>query len=236
MISKGFITRVNLACSSVYFADSSIVTFSLKQNGCPNTSSRLCEEGIIYYYFIVSFGFIIIMVEQNYTYVSMNYERESIIQLPRKYKRGGFIDSLRLHVTGGSGGSGLQRYGGIGGAGGNVYVVAKEEITLENVKSKLRDVKLKAYMGGESNKKGLIGTPGSDLNISVPTGISIYDENHIKLGNICIHTYTYMRKKLILHMVTNSNKKLYCYFFEKYRTDRFRKFETKGRQRWIRGM
>lgn len=76
-----------------------------------------------------------------------------------------------------------------------MYVVAKEGITLENVKSKLRDVKLKAYMGGESNKKGLIGTPGTDLNISVPTGISIYDENRIKLGNICIHTYIHIYAK-----------------------------------------
>ena len=44
----------------------------------------------------------------------------------RKAFRRHFIDVLRLYVMGGTGGNGLPRYGGIGGRGGNVYVVAKE--------------------------------------------------------------------------------------------------------------
>lgn len=46
--------------------------------------------------------------------------------MPRKHLKGQFIDSLRLHVKGGSGGNGIPKYGGIGGKGGDVYVIAKE--------------------------------------------------------------------------------------------------------------
>nr|XP_012154365.1 PREDICTED: GTP-binding protein 10 homolog [Megachile rotundata] len=80
----------------------------------------------------------------------------------RRYKRERFIDSLRIHVSGGSGGSGLQRYGGIGGNGGN----------------------LKAGPGGESTKNGIIGIPGKDLTIKVPTGITVYDDSRVKLGQV----------------------------------------------------
>lgn len=105
-------------------------------------------------------------------------------QTPRKFKRQGFIDSLRLHVTGGTGGSGLPAYGGLGGPGGNVYVVASENATLRNIKNKLKDVSLKAGTGGDSSKKGLIGAPGKDLTITVPTGIRVFDDNRIKLGEL----------------------------------------------------
>ncbi|CAF4371471.1 unnamed protein product, partial [Adineta steineri] len=33
-----------------------------------------------------------------------------------------FIDKLRVYVRGGRGGTGLKKYGGIGGQGGNVLV------------------------------------------------------------------------------------------------------------------
>ncbi|XP_033201929.1 GTP-binding protein 10 homolog [Bombus vancouverensis nearcticus] len=105
-------------------------------------------------------------------------------KLPRKYMRQGIIDSLRIHVSGGTGGSGLPAYGGIGGAGGNVCLVSKERLTLRNVKYKLENMKLKAGTGGDSSKKGLIGIPGTDLNIRVPIGITVYDQNRIKLGTM----------------------------------------------------
>lgn len=98
--------------------------------------------------------------------------------------RQGLVDSLRIHVTGGTGGSGLPAYGGIGGAGGNVYLVSKERLTLRGIKYKLEEMKLKAGTGGNSSKKGLIGIPGKDLNIKVPIGITVYDQNRIKLGNV----------------------------------------------------
>ena len=40
----------------------------------------------------------------------------------RRFRK--FIDTLRVHVKGGSGGMGYPKYGGIGGKGGDVYVEA----------------------------------------------------------------------------------------------------------------
>ncbi|XP_076223932.1 GTP-binding protein 10 homolog isoform X1 [Nomia melanderi] len=105
-------------------------------------------------------------------------------KLPRKFKRRGLLDSLRIHVKGGSGGSGLPRYGGIGGAGGNVFVVSEEGLTLQKVKSKMKKEVLKAAPGNPSTWRGIIGQPGMDLNISVPVGITVYNENNVKLGEV----------------------------------------------------
>nr|XP_033338782.1 GTP-binding protein 10 homolog isoform X2 [Megalopta genalis] len=116
---------------------------------------------------------------------SIVYQHQEVRhELARKFRRRGLIDSLRVHVTGGPGGSGLPRYGGIGGAGGNVFIVSKEDLTLEKVKSKLKSFKLKAGPGGESTSRGIIGTPGTDLSISVPVGITVYDGNNVKLGEV----------------------------------------------------
>ncbi|XP_078051137.1 GTP-binding protein 10 homolog [Augochlora pura] len=109
---------------------------------------------------------------------------DKVVKLPRNFRRRGIIDSLRVHVTGGPGGSGLPHYGGKGGAGGNVFVISEEGLTLEKVRSKLKKCKLKAGPGGESTSRGIIGTPGTDLSISVPVGITVYDDNKVKLGEI----------------------------------------------------
>ncbi|CAL7952482.1 unnamed protein product [Xylocopa violacea] len=85
---------------------------------------------------------------------------------------------------GGNGGSGLPTYGGIGGAGGNIYVTAKEGLTLRHVKNKIKDMKIKGGDGSNSTKNGLIGMAGTDVNIDIPPGITVYDENRIKLGEI----------------------------------------------------
>ncbi|XP_070154174.1 GTP-binding protein 10 homolog [Polyergus mexicanus] len=105
-------------------------------------------------------------------------------KLPRKYLRATFIDTLRLHVRGGTGGAGLPRYGGIGGAGGNVYMIAKDGLTLENVVKTLKSKRIKADSGSDSKAKGIIGTPGQDKVISVPRGIMIYNQNGILLGEL----------------------------------------------------
>lgn len=105
-------------------------------------------------------------------------------KLPRKYLRKGMVDSLRLHVKAGPGGSGLPRYGGIGGSGGNVYVISEEGLTLETVKAKLKSKRLSAEAGSNSTNRGIIGTPGQDLVIKVPTGISVYNNNRVKLGEV----------------------------------------------------
>ncbi|RLU19466.1 hypothetical protein DMN91_008023 [Ooceraea biroi] len=105
-------------------------------------------------------------------------------KLPRKYLRSKFIDTLRIRVTGGTGGSGLPRYGGLGGAGGNVYFVAKDRLLLENVAKTLKIKQVKADAGKDSNKRGIIGVPGQDKTISVPCGVMVYNENGVLLGEL----------------------------------------------------
>ena len=51
--------------------------------------------------------------------------------LPIQQKIGNFIDSLRLNVQGGAGGMGQPRFGGIGGNGGNVVLIANEGMVFQ---------------------------------------------------------------------------------------------------------
>lgn len=102
--------------------------------------------------------------------------------MPRNYLRGAFIDSLRLHVRGGAGGMGLPRYGGVGGRGGHVYLVAKEGETLKRMSSKVKPMKLVGGPGGNSTSDNIIGALGEDLTIPVPPGISIFTDHGIRLG------------------------------------------------------
>ena len=44
-----------------------------------------------------------------------------------------FMDNLRIYTKGGTGGSGKPKVGGVGGRGGHVYVICKEDVTLKDV-------------------------------------------------------------------------------------------------------
>jgi len=44
-----------------------------------------------------------------------------------------FFESLRVHVRGGTGGRGLDKYNGIGGKGGDIFVVAEEKASLKKI-------------------------------------------------------------------------------------------------------
>lgn len=76
----------------------------------------------------------------------------------------------------------MPRFGGIGGAGGSIYMVAKDGLTLENVLKKLKTKRVKAENGGDSKARGIIGLPAEDINIDVPCGIILYNENGVLLG------------------------------------------------------
>ncbi|XP_021930491.1 GTP-binding protein 10 isoform X2 [Zootermopsis nevadensis] len=80
--------------------------------------------------------------------------------------RGKFIDSLRIYVRGGAGGMGFPKYGGIGGKGGSVIVVAKEE------------------NGGNSHKNRILGEPGADITIQVPPGVTVWNDFGQVLGEL----------------------------------------------------
>lgn len=81
----------------------------------------------------------------------------------------------------------MPRYGGIGGAGGNVYIVAKNGITLTDTIGELKTKRVKAEPGSDSSAKGIIGTSGEDKIIPVPVGITVYNRNGVKLGEHNFH-------------------------------------------------
>ncbi|GLH12480.1 GTP-binding protein 10 [Gryllus bimaculatus] len=95
-----------------------------------------------------------------------------------------FIDSLRLHVRGGTGGNGLPKYGGIGGKGGDVFLVAEKDTKLKRVLSKLPTKRIAAGSGGHSENKKLLGEPGNDIVIEVPVGVSVFDEYGRVIGDL----------------------------------------------------
>ncbi|XP_053569964.1 GTP-binding protein 10 [Bombina bombina] len=102
--------------------------------------------------------------------------------LLRKY--GGFIDNLRVFVKGGSGGMGLPRLGGEGGKGGDVWVVAKNDVTLKKIKDKFPNKRFLGGNGGNSSVRALKGASGSSCHIDVPTGITITTDDGLKIGDL----------------------------------------------------
>lgn len=98
--------------------------------------------------------------------------------------RKGFLDSTKIYARGGTGGMGLPRYGGTGGRGGHVYAVATEGLSLYDVERKYRDKKIIAPHGEPSTAKGIIGVIGKDVEIPVPTGVTIFDRTGAVLGEI----------------------------------------------------
>ncbi|XP_053625032.1 GTP-binding protein 10 homolog [Plodia interpunctella] len=103
---------------------------------------------------------------------------------PRSYLRNKFIDSVRLHVKGGTGGTGLPKYGGLGGQGGCVYCVGKEDANLKNIMNMHRGKTLVAGHGEDSRKTKIVGNPGPDIKLEVPLGVTVYREDGKELGSI----------------------------------------------------
>ncbi|XP_066538535.1 GTP-binding protein 10 isoform X2 [Hoplias malabaricus] len=97
-------------------------------------------------------------------------------------KFGNFVDNLRLYVKGGSGGMGLPRLGGHGGNGGDVWVVAKKDITLKRMKDKYPQKRFTAGVGSNSSIRALKGAKGQDVQVFAPVGISVTTDNGRILG------------------------------------------------------
>ncbi|XP_066986642.1 GTP-binding protein 10 homolog isoform X3 [Macrobrachium rosenbergii] len=88
-------------------------------------------------------------------------------------KLGKFIDSLRLHVKGGSGGMGYPKFGGVGGKGGDVYVEAVAEQTLSKTLRAEPEKRWQGGVGGNSRKVRILGEAGEDKIIPVPLGTAV---------------------------------------------------------------
>jgi len=69
------------------------------------------------------------------------------LQLSRKTK---FLDRIRVYVRGGAGGQGYVRYGGLGGDGGNVVMVAKSNKTLLKLAEDFPEKRFIAKNGADS--------------------------------------------------------------------------------------
>lgn len=106
------------------------------------------------------------------------------LKRPRNYLRSKFIDSVRLHVKGGTGGTGLPKYGGLGGQGGCVYCIGKENASLRNIVGKYRGKTITAGHGEDSRKTKIVGNPGEDVKLDVPLGITVYREDGKVLGSV----------------------------------------------------
>ncbi|XP_054742596.1 GTP-binding protein 10 homolog [Anastrepha obliqua] len=102
----------------------------------------------------------------------------------REHLRNAFIDGLRLTVRGGHGGNGIPKYGGIGGQGGCVYFVAKEDVSLRNVEKKYKTKRIAASSGEDSSKVRILGRRGLDERVEVPLGVQVFDEKGQLLGDL----------------------------------------------------
>ncbi|XP_003376508.1 Spo0B-associated GTP-binding protein [Trichinella spiralis] len=104
-------------------------------------------------------------------------------------KGGGTLlrDHLRIYVRGGSGGKGLEKYGAIGGDGGDVYLEVNESATLHALAKSNPSKRFIAGKGSDSGKFRIFGEKGQDLVISVPKGISVTTDDGKLLGNLDHH-------------------------------------------------
>ncbi|XP_074659278.1 GTP-binding protein 10-like [Tubulanus polymorphus] len=103
---------------------------------------------------------------------------------PKFRAKGTFLDKLRIYVRGGAGGKGFPKYGGLGGKGGDVYLVAKENYTLKQVYQENPSKRFIASIGADSKRWQLKGLPGRDITIKVPTGIVVQTDTKRTLGDL----------------------------------------------------
>uniref|UniRef100_A0AC34GPY9 GTP-binding protein 10 n=1 Tax=Panagrolaimus sp. ES5 TaxID=591445 RepID=A0AC34GPY9_9BILA len=92
-------------------------------------------------------------------------------------------DVLRLSIHGGSGGQGLPRYNGVGGDGGNVYLLPRRNMKFPQLFNSFynRKRQLIAEHGSSSNQLTLIGKHGKHEILQVPLGSECIDEVTRKL-------------------------------------------------------
>ena len=81
------------------------------------------------------------------------------------------VDSLKISVKAGSGGSGFPKYGGLGGKGGDVYL--RGTGSLQSLSCLGKTVHLRAGNGSDSLKSRLVGPPGDDVTVKIPRGVDV---------------------------------------------------------------
>jgi len=100
-------------------------------------------------------------------------------------RRSGWIDSLRIYVKAGTGGTGLPKVDGVGGVGGNIYVRASEKIeSLQEVRRINQSQRYIAPAGECSMKVKCMGENGGDVIIQSPVGVSVITDSGQLLGDL----------------------------------------------------
>lgn len=74
------------------------------------------------------------------------------------------------------------RFGGVGGQGGSVVVIAKENESFRDVQKTNQTKRYLADHGRDSTHNFILGTPGENLKFTVPVGVTVYTEMGKKLG------------------------------------------------------
>ena len=103
----------------------------------------------------------------------------------RKSKAQNWIDSLRIYCRGGAGGTGLPSYGGVGGRGGDVWVVGSEKVKdLKRVRKENLKQRFIAEPGGNSSKLKIVGEVGKDVEVRSPVGVSVVSDEGKVIGEL----------------------------------------------------
>ncbi|MBN3305654.1 GTPBA protein, partial [Amia calva] len=79
---------------------------------------------------------------------------------------------------------GLPRLGGQGGKGGDVWVVAKDGVTLKKIKDKHPHKRFVASVGMNSSVRALKGGSGADCEIVAPPGITVITDTGKVIGEL----------------------------------------------------
>lgn len=91
-------------------------------------------------------------------------------------------------MSGGHGGAGYPQYGGVGGKGGDVYVIGDKNVEdLKFVVEKYRVSRFIAGNGDDARKYRIVGKCGEDTLISCPLGVDVLSERGQILGQINEH-------------------------------------------------
>lgn len=93
-----------------------------------------------------------------------------------------FVDNVRVWVQGGAGGQGLKKYSGVGGKGGDVYLVGSTKAQLKKLIS--QSPSFRAGNGADAARRSVLGEPGNDVRIPVPLGVSVTDEDGRGIGDV----------------------------------------------------